>query len=230
MPGVKGLIPNGRNADGTLNNTIAICNNVTTGTWLNYDERLLLIVKDDFTLERTKHYYVQKSAPASTDSTARWYNPDENLMYKKGGVGDYNWVVDNSMCAATYIVGSSLENGEITYFSPKRVFRAVDYNDTEYIAHQAMPSDKYVDLTLGASGATYRAPADGFLYFAKSATAVGQYFVLYNGNMQVVNKSATSGGYIGGYIPASKRDSLKVEYTLAGNTVAFRFIYANGAK
>lgn len=32
-------------------------------------------------------------------------------------------------------------------------------NQTEYIAHQAMPSNKYIELTLGASSTTYTTPA-----------------------------------------------------------------------
>ena len=89
--------------------------------------------------------------------------------------------------------------------------------------------DKYIDLTLGASGNSYTAPADGYVYFRKDATAVGQYFVLYGSNIQVVNKSATSGGYIAGYIPVKNGETFKVEYNLAGSTVVFKFVYAQGA-
>ena len=58
---------------------------------------------------------------------------------------------------------------------------------------------------------------------------MGQYFVLYGNNIQNVNKSATSGGYIAGYIPVKKGDTFIVEYNLAGSTTTFRFVYAQGA-
>ena len=95
-----------------------------------------------------------------------------------------------------------------------------------------MPSGKYVGLTLGASGSTYTAPADGYLTFGKDATDYGQYLVLVNNSaadLEVVNKSASNAGYIQSYIVAKKGDSIRVEYTLAGSTHLFRFIYANGA-
>lgn len=42
-------------------------------------------------------------------------------------------------------------------------------------AHNAMPSSTYVRLTLGASGATYTAPADGYFYADGAGTANGDY-------------------------------------------------------
>ena len=40
----------------------------------------------------------------------------------------------------------------------------LNYSDTGYnfMAGASMPSNKYINLTLGASGSTYTAPADGF--------------------------------------------------------------------
>lgn len=42
----------------------------------------------------------------------------------------------------------------------------LNYSDTGYnfMAGAGMPSDKYIDLTLGASGSTYTAPANGYFY------------------------------------------------------------------
>ena len=81
-----------------------------------------------------------------------------------------NWSVNNPTPA----------NGEPCYETDTRKFKIGDgvtkYTSlpyqggggssratNEYMGHLAMPSDKYIDLTLGASGATYNAPADGWV-------------------------------------------------------------------
>ena len=207
LPGVKGLIPDGKNTDGTLKNTSFVI-----------DDVLVLDNPGGYTSFR---YFVTSGSAVNTSEQLD-YNNETNYNTTSNG----NW---NRICLATFNLTVSGSVKTITNFNPNYVFHAVDYSNA---ANLAMPSSKYVDLTLGSSGSSYIAPADGFLYFAKNATAVPQYFVLNNtkNGMQVVNKSASNSGYIGGYIPASKGDSVKVEYNLAGNTVAFRFIYANGAK
>lgn len=95
-----------------------------------------------------------------------------------------------------------------------------------------MPSDRYIDLTLGASKSTYTAPANGWLTFAKSVTQAGQMNVLTNLNSGLRSDCV---GYInnqwtGVYMPASKGDIIEVEYTSSGTTRLFRFVYAEGAK
>ena len=51
----------------------------------------------------------------------------------------------------------------INYDIPKWL-EALDYNDKSEISGWGMPSSRYINLTLGASGTVYTAPANG--YFA----------------------------------------------------------------
>ena len=134
LPGVKAIYPNGKNADGTLKSSsfsISSVNtvNVGTGTETN-DVRLR-----DTGLQRGVIYYLD----------------DFN----------YNCITPNytreNIRAVVNIGSVSYVSGKITSFSVKNVFNVLDYNDSGYIAHCAMPSDKHVDLTLGASGAVYTA-------------------------------------------------------------------------
>ena len=99
------------------------------------------------------------------------------------------------------------------------------------IAHMVMPSNRYVDLTLGSSGDTYTMPADGYLWLRKQATSVGEYMLLQNttSGLYKTQKSATSGGYLADYIHVSKNDVVKIEYTLSGDA-QFKLFYANGAE
>lgn len=104
--------------------------------------------------------------------------------------------------------------------------------DSAKIAGYAMPSSLYVDLTLGASGTTYIAPADGYLYVNKKSSAAGQYFWVDNTTKNIVQSYVTVGTADNCLIlfPVSKGDVMRVLYTAAGVTHAFRFIYAEGAK
>ena len=54
-------------------------------------------------------------------------------------------------------------------------------NDTGniIISRNAMPSLHYDDLTLGASGTSYTAPSNGYIYISKVATANNQYIYVF---------------------------------------------------
>ena len=94
-----------------------------------------------------------------------------------------------------------------------------------------MPSNRYIDLTLGATGATYTAaPANGWYYLKKQASGNGQSLSLQTSRIQVDGNSATSAQYVGLILPVVKGDVLTVYYSLGGSLVAFRFVYAEGAE
>ena len=96
-----------------------------------------------------------------------------------------------------------------------------------------MPSDKYIDLTLGASGATYTAPANGYFFLSKGAKASAQYAYFQNNsasNLSMEYTTSSSTGTAKIFIPVKQGDSVKLEYNLTGTTNYFRFIYAEGAK
>jgi hypothetical protein len=93
-----------------------------------------------------------------------------------------------------------------------------------------MPSDRYIDLTLGASGATYTAPANGWIALSKNAGINNANITLMNNNngLTVTLHVPNSGNYCRGFIPAKKGDEITVIYNATGTTSMFRFIYAEG--
>lgn len=97
-------------------------------------------------------------------------------------------------------------------------------------ANASMPSNTYISLTLGASGSTYTAPADGYCTISKKSSAAGQYLYIFtasNGISTFVN--APGSGYdIDGYIPVRKNDVVGYNYNLGGTTTRFNFVYAQG--
>lgn len=201
-PGYSVLTPNGRNADGTLANQKYTFTSCTVYTRNLTGNNVPLWVRYNGTI---------------SFSTGIGYDPITN---QSGGGGGY-----------AQVATATLTGGVISNFVPKQPFRAVDYSDSEYIANCAMPSNKYINLTLPTSGGTISAAANGYLTVSKAATASGQYINFVNNtNGANVNSIATGAMNCRLLMPVSKGDVITVNYTLAGTTDVFRFIYANGSK
>lgn len=101
------------------------------------------------------------------------------------------------------------------------------------MAHAAMPSGQYIDLTLPADGGIVTAPADGIMFFRKAASAAGQFITLQkvsSNNILLEALNTSGGGYaLAVFLPVSEGDTIRIYYNAAGVTTYFRFIYANGS-
>lgn len=93
-----------------------------------------------------------------------------------------------------------------------------------------LPSDKYTNLTLGASGTTYTAPANGWFNLDKVITSGGQGITIANttSNQAVQSSAHASGNSVVCEMFAKKGDVINVSYDAGGTTHFFRFIYAQG--
>lgn len=103
------------------------------------------------------------------------------------------------------------------------------------IAHNAMPGNTYVDLTLGLSGDFYRAPADGYILFSKTATASGQATTITTmdssfPSIAVQGYSSTPTGVVALFLPVKKNQNFQIGWNLAGTLKYFRFVYAVGSE
>lgn len=97
------------------------------------------------------------------------------------------------------------------------------------ISGLGMPSDECVVLTLGASGTTYTAPANGWFYLSKTAGKTDAYISLViNGSFGQTIHVPGAGNQNRTFIPTRKGDTLTVTYSATGETSAFRFYYAEG--
>lgn len=93
-----------------------------------------------------------------------------------------------------------------------------------------LPSDKYIDLTLGATGSSYKAPADGYLVIRKTATAANQYVYMKSGEIFISTHATSNDSVLEMYVPVQGGKSCVVSYNAGGSTGVFRFVYAEGAK
>nr|DAJ14491.1 MAG TPA: hypothetical protein [Siphoviridae sp. ctD5s5] len=206
LPGVKGLIPNGRNADGSLKSIEFTLNKVITKSHPNqtWDSLNLLMNTDDIGFVKfpnTWNYIEQENKIVDV------LNNNSQIFYA---------VVGNGSC----------HSGKIISFTPKTVFHALDYNDKSTISGWSMPSNRYVDLTLAASGSTYTAPANGYFSWYCYKNNNGYIFVQSSASL-LPNRVANASNDIAGFMPVKKGDIVMVEYAnLKFNRL--RFIYAEG--
>lgn len=92
------------------------------------------------------------------------------------------------------------------------------------------PSNRYDDLTLGASGTKYTAPANGYYFIDKTSTAASQYIQFYSTNSvrSRMERSVAASNDMELTYQVKKGEIVQIEYSLGGATNRFRFIYAEG--
>ena len=202
--GVKGLIPFSWNGDGTYKS-----NNIETAKILTIN------------CNHTGRQHLRLSSD-SLGMGGLIYDKERNINTVNGSFRGF--AVAGTVTAT---------NGVISDFQIKNTFRAVDFSDSPEVSGWAMPSNKYIDLTLGASNSTYTAPANGYLCLEKVSNAVGQFANIKcskNGtHLYGSEQGATaSGNFVRLLVPISIGTVATIAYNLGGATRYFRFIYAQG--
>ena len=104
-------------------------------------------------------------------------------------------------------------------------------DNSSLIAGYAMPSSTYENLTVGATGTTYTAPANGY-FFLRGQGADGTYIGLYEADTYFGMRAEISGGsahnaYIN--LPVRKGQIITLIYSVA-SILNFRFFYAQGSE
>lgn len=131
-----------------------------------------------------------------------------------------------------FYVGETVQNANLVNVGriEEKVASLIPDNSS-FIASYAMPSNKRVKLTMGASGSTYTAPANGWFTSTVRLTANG-IFSLDNKTCDLYNQIyVPSNTAVQLYVPVKKGDLGHIEYTKAdlSDTInAIWFIYAEG--
>lgn len=219
LPGIKGLSPNGNDSlTGIKKNNIISIENILTYTCPNITANVIL------------ELYANKIAINSQ----AFDKPTIDLIFFDE-INNYNYVglgISNDI----WVGSARIENGKIVLFNPKHPISLVDKNNSSWVAQQAMPSKKYINLELGISGTVYTAVANGYIQLVKQATAANQYLVAYDTNLPsttvdentIAIKWSTSGVNDVLYFPVRKGQQFIIGYTFGGQTIAFRLIFAQG--
>lgn len=183
-----------------------------------------------------------------TTSTVGDYAVDFNASRSSSIYGNSSTVQPQAIKVLYYIViaTSTKTNIEVdiddiaTDLNGKSDVDLSNVTNTGYaiMARASMPSSSHIELTLGASGSTYTAPADGWLCLAKQTTDYNQYIQFNATESDLVSKSNfligaetyNIGSLVYVFMPMAKGQSTKIYYNVGGNVYAFRFIYAKGSE
>lgn len=170
LPGVEGLIPNGRNTDSSLNNTKFKTSRVLSQTNESTYKGNLAITSTSFV------------ASSYTE-----YNEDENFNKTSSGE-NYPWC---------FCGGVARESGRITSFNPKNTFQAIDRNDTEWLSGLGMPDySAGISITSYTSSSNqFVAPCDGVLIFTLNISTSGER--IYIDDVLIALPSAASSAKLG---------------------------------
>lgn len=100
------------------------------------------------------------------------------------------------------------------------------------IAHNASPSSTYRGLTLGATGTTYTAISDGWVYISGTQNTISGYVILKNesNNMMTICQPPNVNSFeIRAFIPVAKGQTFTVVHS-GVNVYVFNFIYNIGSE
>lgn len=133
-------------------------------------------------------------------------------------------------------VGESTEAGLVAEMNHKADIDASNFSTAgkNVLAGMGMPSARYVNLTLGASGTQYTAPANGWFTLEKATGVTNLVYMVaenietsYCDRVWAVNGQTKNTHNL--HVPARKGESVRISYNFTGAVSEFRFIYAEGA-
>lgn len=209
LPNVKGLIPNGRNEDGSLKNIEFTIDRVHIQTFTSTDN-----------FPEATYWLTSTGDFGGANANINYHNNINKVLYDVDGTS-------RAYCNA----GSfTVVNGKITSFTPKLPFRALDYSDKPQISSWGMPSNKYIDLTAGATGSKYTAPANGWFTLKGNALNANLAQVALwktDGGMGSRSYSYTATAQPWVYLPVKKGEIILISAHNLEN-IMFRFYYAEG--
>lgn len=127
-----------------------------------------------------------------------------------------------------YYVGDTLQNAQLINVARIEETLVTKTNKVQ-AAEASMPSGRYIDLTLGSSGTTYTAPANEWFWFSKIAgTNLFGVGIENKRNGMIIGSDAGAPGSGNAVMPVLAGDNVVVRYSATGETLGFRFIYAQG--
>lgn len=141
--GVKVLMPDGLNKDGTCKNVAYTTPNLllrtlqNTSTWTREKQALILYKGDLSTNVSNNRYYEAFSIPDSVSSYVTWLNLSDNTMYHAEATpGEF------SKITACFLGYANIELGKIKAFSPRPVVKVADISEVHRLIQSFNTSSK----------------------------------------------------------------------------------------
>lgn len=233
LPGVKFQTSQGKNIDGSIKTAVYTRKNVSMSSLTSHTGHYYLMANDSvgspFFIPKSQRF-IQSYAPDTSNLVGinYWYNLSEERWY--GLTADKTW---KYMPDVMDIFGeASATDGLLYDFKGYPLNHINTYQRTE-LAGMSMPSNKYINLTFGATETIYTAPANGWFYFLGRWVDAVPYFQMRNITNSVLEPrvqtcGASTTGYWGLYMPVRSGDSITIYYNTTPEHVRFAFIYVQG--
>lgn len=174
-------------------------------------------------LSSESYFFAKKNDVISiyTDAVSTGWIIAQQKIVKATGVGNLYYKLANTALNLELLDVANI-TAELTSCYKRNT------GDNSDLSVMSMPSNKFIDLTLGASGSTYTAPANGWVTYEGSGNNVVAWLHLLSGSEATVTSGGPSQSYANVYatIPVKKGDTFRLVYMTTTNY--FRFIYAEG--
>lgn len=195
LPGIKVLIPDGRNADGTLNNTTNILSSVKildVSDWMEINSNFsgYVVLHNDYLIFQPYDRFSEDYDISNTSSTRLYtYCREENKWYisNDGGV---SWAFWQGVIYARM----SLNGNGIIRLNPKQVFQAVSKSDTDWLARLGMPDYSAGIVLSGYNSVSnkFTAPCDGLIIMCGGGTANNAFNLVIDDEVYLFNNASTT--------------------------------------
>lgn len=207
LPGVKGLIPNGRNPDGTLKNIEHTTNKVSIRTISNANPYTELTIAN--------------TGSSGIGINNHYLNEKENYLYYS----------DGTKLNDRFVIGkisfSQTSPFNVTSFNTNTTFHALDYNDKPTISGWGIPD--YSSPTYYYTG-EFTATNDGYIICYAHVGEWGKLEIFSNGNLVDATHNNTSGTSILVYARGYVGKGELIEVTGAASDLNIIFYPLKGSK
>lgn len=172
----------------------------------------------------------------TSQPTAAGYDAEILAPVSKGDVISIGYSVGGATKSFRFIYAKS--NGSLYFFvasvaqnAPLANLGRIEETKVDKNSSWGFPSNRYIDLELGASHSTYTAPANGYFSIEAKSTVSNGAVNLVNkkNNLFISSRSSLAGLTIGAYVNAMAGDEILIGYDGSLVVYHFRFIYAEGS-
>lgn len=173
----------------------------------------------------------------TSQPTSAGYDAEILAPVSKGDVISTGYNVGGATKSFRFIYAKS--NGSLYFFvasvaqnAPLANLGRIEETKVDKNSSWGFPSNRYIDLELGASGSTYTAPANGYVFIGKLSTATGQNVNIYSINpvtQASICWSTNKDQALNAGISVKKGQKFICRYSAGGILLEFRFVYAEGS-
>lgn len=209
LPDLKGLMPSGFTDNNTPKNTTFVIDDVLTKQVVSNTDyaRLTISVTGELS-----------------------YMTSEEVIYS--GINNRNILTSNGNYWEGCIlpVGVRVSNSRASAIGTFDPLKLVTNNDKSFMASQMFPGTKNFQLTIGADGTSYTAPADGYFAFYHAAPGNSvRIMTKSTGAFPMASAYTITGQANGCSCPVSKGETIILSYSGNASNVHGIFVYAKGA-